>query len=58
MTRMRIRLRELTPRRRCHEDLRAVIADVNLVLRGWRRPFFESLGLCRLGGTIRYPGAA
>lgn len=24
----------------------------------WRRPFFEALGLTRLDGTIRYPGAA
>jgi len=100
MRRVRTRVRELTPRRRCHEDLRAVIADVNQVLRGWgayfrtgnaatkfvqidryvedrlrrlrvkraaghiragqadtwRRPFFEALGLCRLGGTIQYPG--
>ena len=23
----------------------------------WRRPFFEALGLVRLRGTIRYPGA-
>ena len=102
MTRIRTRVRELTPRRRCHEDLRGVIADVNQVLRGWggyfgtgnaaikfvqidryveerlrglrlkqhgsqlrpgradawRRPFFEALGLCRLGGTIQYPRRA
>ena len=24
----------------------------------WWRPFFEALGLCRLRGTVRYPGAA
>ena len=35
MARVRARVRELTPRRRCHEDLRVVIADVNRVLRGW-----------------------
>jgi group II intron reverse transcriptase/maturase len=102
MRRVRQRVRDLTPRRRCHEDLRAVIADVNPVLRGWGqyfrtgnaanpftdidgyvvrrlrdlrlkraggrlaaghierwdRPFFEALGLCRLRGTIQYPGAA
>jgi hypothetical protein len=100
MARVRARVRELTPRRRCHEDLRSVIADVNQVLRGWgayfrtgnaavkfvqldryvtgrlrrlrvkragaqlragqvdmwHRPFFEALGLWRLGGTIQYPG--
>jgi len=102
MARVRARVRELTPRGRCHEDLRTVIADVNRLLRGWAnyfrtgnatvkfiqidtyveerlrglrykragsrlragradvwtRPFFESLGLCRLRGTIVYPGAA
>jgi len=102
MVRMRARVRELTPRGRCHEDLRGVIADLNRVLRGWgnyfrtgnaavafsqidtyveerlrglllkragsrlragradawHRPFFEALGLCRLRGTIQYPGVA
>jgi hypothetical protein len=102
MARVRTRIRELTPRGRCHEDLRTVIADLNAVLRGWgayfrtgnaaikfvqldryvadrlrelllkrhgsslrpgrarawQRPFFEALGLCRLGGTIHYPGMA
>jgi RNA-directed DNA polymerase len=102
MVRMRTRIRELTPRGRCHQDLRFVIAELNQVLRGWgayfrtgnaaikfdqidryvverlrglrrkqhgsslppgravawQRPFFEALGLYRLGGTIRYPGRA
>ena len=102
MQRVRTRIRELTPRGRCHEDLRTVIADVNAVVRGWGqyfrtgnaalrflqldryveerlrglllkrhgsrvaagraeawwRPFFEALGLCRLRGTVQYPGAA
>ena len=102
MARVRERIRELTPRRRCHEDLRDLIADLNPVLRGWgaycrtgnaaikfvqidryvearlrgllikrhgtrlrpghadtwHRSFFEALGLYRLNGTIRYPGAA
>jgi len=102
MTRVRARVRDLTPRRRCHTDLRVIIADLNPVLRGWAqyfrtgnaanhftdldqyverrlralrvkragrrltagqaerwtRPFFERLGLCRLRGTIRYPGVA
>lgn len=35
MGRVRQRVRELTPRSRCHADLRAVIADLNPVLRGW-----------------------
>jgi group II intron reverse transcriptase/maturase len=102
MTRVRRRVRELTARSRCHEDVRRIIADLNPVLRGWgqyfrtgnaaakfiqidayveerlhellvkragarlrperaavwNRPFFEALGLCRLRGTIQYPGAA
>ena len=102
MRRVRTRIRDLTPRGRCHEDLRTVIADINPVVRGWgqyfrtgnaatrfiqldqyvedrlrgllltrhgsrlapgratawRRPFFEALGLCRLRGTVQYPGAA
>ena len=39
MRRVRARVRDLTPRRRCHEDLRTVIADVNRVLRGWGQYF-------------------
>lgn len=102
MTRVRARVRALTARSRCHEDIRRVITDVNAVIRGWgqyfrtgnaanhftdldqyverrlrglllkragsrltagrattwSRPFFETLGLYRLRGTIRYPGAA
>jgi group II intron reverse transcriptase/maturase len=102
MRQVRQRVRDLTPRGRCHEDLRTVIATLNPVLRGWGqyfrtgnaanqftdldlyvehrlralrmkrangrpaegqvmrwgRPFFESLGLCRLRGTIQYPGTA
>lgn len=100
MNRVRERVRELTPRRRCHQDVRSVIAELNPVLRGWGqyfgtgnaadhfidvddyvvkrlrslrvkragrhlragqtqrwgRDYFESLGLHRLRGTIRYPG--
>jgi group II intron reverse transcriptase/maturase len=39
MKRVRARVKELTSRRRCHEDIRAVIADVNPVLRGWGNYF-------------------
>lgn len=100
LNRVRERVRELTPRRRCHQDVRSVIAELNPVLRGWGqyfqtgnaadhfadvddyvvkrlkslrlkragrhlragqaqrwdREYFESLGLHRLRGTIRYPG--
>jgi group II intron reverse transcriptase/maturase len=102
MQRIRQRVKALTPRSRCHADIRDVIADLNPVLRGWGnyfrtgnastkfvqldlyvsrrlcslrvqrkgrniRPgeaakwttrYFWNLGLVRLGGTIRYPGAA
>lgn len=100
MKRVRERVRDLTPRRCCHQDVRSVIARINPVLRGWGqyfasgnsanhfidvddyvlrrlkglrikragrnlsaglaqrwdRAYFESLGLYRLRGTIRYPG--
>jgi group II intron reverse transcriptase/maturase len=39
MKRVRQRVKELTQRRRCHEDLRNVIADLNPVLRGWATYF-------------------
>jgi RNA-directed DNA polymerase len=39
MARVRARVRTLTGRSRCHEDLRGVIADVNPVLRGWAQYF-------------------
>ena len=102
MKRIRSRIRELTPRSRCHADLRDVISQLNPVLRGWGNYFrtgnaankfveldryvwrrlvrlriarkgrhlkpgevqrwtsesFWNLGLHKLMGTIRYPGAA
>jgi RNA-directed DNA polymerase len=39
MKRVRQRVKELTQRSRCHADLRAVIADLNPVLRGWGNYF-------------------
>jgi RNA-directed DNA polymerase len=39
MARMRTRVRELTPRSRCHEDVRGIIADLNPRLRGWGQYF-------------------
>jgi RNA-directed DNA polymerase len=100
MNRVRERVRGLTQRKRCHQDVRSVIAELNPVLRGWAqyfrtgnaanhfidvddyvmkrlrslrvkragrhlragqtqhwdRDYFESLGLHRLRGTIRYLG--
>jgi len=35
MQRVRQRVKALTPRARCHADLREVIADINPVIRGW-----------------------
>ncbi len=39
MKQIRQRVKELTPRRRCHADLRDVIGDLNPVLRGWGNYF-------------------
>ena len=39
MKRIRDKVRKLTPRGRCHADIRAVIADLNPVLRGWANYF-------------------
>jgi group II intron reverse transcriptase/maturase len=39
MKRIRQRVKELTPRRRCHADMRDIIADLNPVLRGWGNYF-------------------
>jgi group II intron reverse transcriptase/maturase len=39
MQRIRQRVKELTPRARCHADIRDVIADLNPVLRGWGNYF-------------------
>jgi group II intron reverse transcriptase/maturase len=39
LKRVRERIKKLTPRGRCHEDLRQVIAEINPVLRGWGNYF-------------------
>ncbi|MDQ3522038.1 MAG: group II intron reverse transcriptase/maturase [Gemmatimonadota bacterium] len=39
MSQVRARVRGLTARSRCHEDIRRVIADVNPVVRGWGQYF-------------------
>jgi len=39
MKRIRQRVKEVTPRSRCHGDLREVIARINRVLRGWGDSF-------------------
>jgi RNA-directed DNA polymerase len=39
MQHIRQRVKELTPRSRCHADIREVISDLNPVLRGWGNYF-------------------
>jgi group II intron reverse transcriptase/maturase len=39
MKQIRKRVKESTPRRRCHVDIRDIIADLNPVLRGWANYF-------------------
>ena len=39
MQRIRQRVKELTPRARCHADIREVIGALNPVLRGWANYF-------------------
>ena len=39
MQRIRQRVKELTPRGRCHADIRDIIASLNPVLRGWSNYF-------------------
>jgi RNA-directed DNA polymerase len=51
MQRVRQRVKELTPRSRCHADIRAVIADVNPVLRGWGH-YFRTGNAARQFGSV------
>ena len=39
MKRVKQRVKDLTPRSRCHADLREVVAQLNPVLRGWGQYF-------------------
>ena len=54
MVRVRARVRALTPRSRCHEDLRRVIAEVNPVLRGWAQYFRTGNAAVKLLQIDRY----
>jgi group II intron reverse transcriptase/maturase len=54
MKRIRTRIRELVPRGRCHEDLRAVIADLNPVLRGWGEYFRTGNAACKFNQLDTY----
>jgi len=51
MQRVRQRVKELTPRSRCHADIRAVIADLNPVLRGWGN-YFRTGNAARQFGSL------
>lgn len=51
MKRVRQRVKELTPRRRCHEDIRDVVRDLNPVLRGWGN-YFCSGNAARCFGVV------
>jgi RNA-directed DNA polymerase len=54
MKRVRARVRELTPRRRCHQDLRGVIAELNPVLRGWGQYFRSGNAATKFVGVDAY----
>ena len=54
MARVRARVRALTPRTRCHEDLRRVIADVTPVLRGWAQYFRTGNAATKFAHIDRY----
>jgi RNA-directed DNA polymerase len=54
MKRIRQRVKELTPRRRCHEDLRNVIDGLNPVLRGWGNYFRTGNAAAKFNGLDTY----
>ena len=54
MKRVRQRIKELTPRGRCHVDLRQVIAGINPVLRGWGTYFRTGNAAVQLNSIDRY----
>jgi RNA-directed DNA polymerase len=54
MQRIRQRVKELTPRSRCHADLREVIAGLNPVLRGWGQYFRTGNAATRFNQVDEY----
>jgi group II intron reverse transcriptase/maturase len=54
MRQARTRVRDLTSRRRCHEDLRTVIAEINPVVRGWGQYFRTGNAATRFIQLDRY----
>ena len=51
MKRVRERVRQLTPRGRCHQDMAEVVRDLNPVLRGWGQ-YFRSGNAARQFGAV------
>jgi RNA-directed DNA polymerase len=51
MQRVRQRVKELTPKSRCHADIREVIGDLNSVLRGWGN-YFRTGNAARQFGSL------
>lgn len=54
MRRIRQRVRKLTPKSRCHTDIREVIADLNPILRGWGNYFRTGNAARQLCSVDRY----
>lgn len=54
MARVKQRVRELTPKSKCHVDLRMVIADLNPVLRGWGNYFRTGNATCKFTSLDRF----
>jgi RNA-directed DNA polymerase len=54
MKRIRQKVKELTPRGRCHADIRDVITDLNPVLRGWGNYFRTGNAAGRFGQLDDY----
>jgi RNA-directed DNA polymerase len=54
MQRVRQRVKELTPRWRCHADIRAVIGEINPVLRGWENYFRTGKAARQFGSLDSY----
>jgi group II intron reverse transcriptase/maturase len=54
MKRVCERVKELTPRGRCHQDVRSVIAELNPVLRGWGQYFRSGNAAVKFTQVDRY----
>jgi RNA-directed DNA polymerase len=54
MQRIRQRVKELTPRSRCHADIRDVISDLNPIIRGWGNYFRTGNAAARFNQVDSY----